>query len=123
MSEFNNKHISLMMLFLLPVFAAANTDLPDPTRPADFIAENTEPVFIEEIDTTEKINWKVTAIRISEKDRSAIVNGKLVRAGDDVGPAKILEINPLSVVIDYEKRKLILRLFNNQVVKNYKITR
>ena len=115
-------HFSLMMLFLFPVFLSANTDLPDPTRPADFMAENTEPVFIEEIDTTDKINWKVTAIRISDKDRSAIVNGKLVRAGDNVGPAKILEIKPLSVVIDYENRKLILRLFNNQVVKNYKIT-
>jgi len=108
---------------VLPLYVSGNAELPDPTRPATFIVEDREPVFFEEIDVKEKINWKLSAIRISTEDRTAIVNGKLVRVGDDVGPAKVLEINPISIVIDHEDRKLIVRLFNNKVKKDYKSTR
>ena len=107
----------------LPLMAMSNEELPDPTRPATFVDVVAEPVFFEEIQVKEKINWKLSAIRISADDRSAIVNGKLVRVGDDIGPAKILEINPLSVVIDHDERKLIVRLFNNQVIKDYKLSK
>ena len=103
--------------------AWGNAELPDPTRPATYVEVSTEPVFVEEIEVKEKMIWKLSAIRISSADRTAIVNGKLVRVGDDIGPAKIIEINPVSVILDHEDRKLIVRLFNNQVVKDYKIPR
>jgi len=107
----------------MPIFVVAKAELPDPTRPATYLVEDLEPVFFEEIDidVKEKINWKLSAIRISTKDRTAILNGKLVRAGDVVGPAKVLEIKPLSVVINYEERKLIVRLYNTKVIKDYKL--
>lgn len=108
------------ILSLLPAMVLANTELPDPTRPATYIVEDIEPVFFDEIDVKEKINWKLSAIRISSEDRTAILNGKLVRAGDDIGPAKVLEINPLSIVIDHDERKLIVRLYNTSVIKDYK---
>ena len=111
------------IMCLLPMMVIAKAELPDPTRPATFIVEDREPVFFEEINVKEKINWKLSAIRISTEDRTAIVNGKLVRVGDDVGPAKVLEINPISIVIDHEDRKLIVRLFNYSVKKDYKSTR
>lgn len=105
---------------MMPVFATANTELSDPTRPARYIAENLEPVFFEEINVKEKIDWQLSAIRISNKDKTAILNNSLVRVGDDVGPAKVLEINPLSVVIEHEDKKLIVRLYNTVVMKDYK---
>lgn len=105
---------------MAPVIALANAELPDPTRPATYITDDAEPVYFEEINFIEKINWKLSAIRISSSDRTAILNGKLVRAGDVVGPAKVLEINPLSIVIDHEERKLIVRLYKTKVIKNYK---
>ncbi len=111
------------ILTAIPLFVSGNTELPDPTRPANFIVEDIEPVFIEVIDTKEKISFRVTAIRISADDRSAIVNGKLVRVGDEISSATIAEINPLSVVVDYEDRKLIVRLFKNLVKKEYKISK
>lgn len=109
------------ILSLLPAMVLANTELPDPTRPATYLVEDLAPVFFEEIDVNEKVNWKLSAIRISDKDRTAILNGKLVRVGDDVGPAKVLEIKPLSIVINHEDRKQIVRLFNTKVIKNYKL--
>jgi len=109
------------ILYLLPSFLFANSDLPDPTRPATYSIDDHEPVFFEEINVDEKFNWKLSAIRISDADRTAILNGKLVRTGDDVGPAKVLEINPLSVLINHEDRKLIVRLYNTKVIKDYKL--
>ena len=123
MNSLNNKLYFFLLLLVLPLYVSGNAELPDPTRPATFIVEDSEPVFIEEIDVKGKINWKLSAIRISTEDRTAIVNGKLVRVGDEIGPAKVLEINSLSVVIDHEDRKLIVRLFNNKVIKDYKSTR
>ncbi len=113
----------ILTLWFMPIFVVAKAELPDPTRPATYLVEDLEPVFFEEIDidVKEKINWKLSAIRISTKDRTAILNGKLVRAGDVVGPAKVLEIKPLSVVINYEERKLIVRLYNTKVIKDYKL--
>jgi hypothetical protein len=121
-NQANNIYLCFI-LTAIPLFAGANIELPDPTRPANFIVEDTEPVFIEVVDTNEKVSWRVSAIRISADDRSAIVNGKLVRVGDEISSAKIAEINPLFVVVDYEDQKLIVRLFINQVKKEYKISK
>lgn len=115
-----NKY-TFFIFSLLPILAVANTELPDPTRPANYLIEDNEPVFFEEVITKDKIDWKLSAIRISDVDKTAILNGKLVRAGDDLGSAKILEINPLSVVINHEDRKLIVRLFKTKVIKDYKL--
>ena len=128
MNSLNNRCYFFLLFLVLPLYVSSYAELPDPTRPATFIVEDSEPEIFEEIDVNEivakeRINWKLSAIRISTEDRTAIVNGKLVRVGDDVGPAKVLEINPLSVVIDHEDRKLIVRLFKNKVIKDYKSKR
>lgn len=119
------KMFFLFTLITFPLSVHANAELPDPTRPANYFDEDTEPVYVEEFDieTKEKISWTLSAIRISDKDKTAIVNGKLVRIGDEVSSAIISEINPLSVVVNYEDQKLIVRLFRNQVIKDYKASR
>jgi|LWDU01.1.fsa_nt_gi hypothetical protein len=99
---------------------SGNTELPDPTRPANYVVDDEEPIFFEEIETREKISLKLSAIRISASDKSAIVNGKLVRIGDEIDTATIIEINRLSVVVSHEDKKIIVRLYNKQFVKDYK---
>lgn len=114
---------SLNIILLFPVLSFANAELPDPTRPANYITESSEPIYVEVFDESEtkvQKSWRLSAIRVSESDKSAILNGKLVREGDDIEQAKVLEINSRSVVIDHEEQKLIVRLFNNLVVKDYK---
>ena len=66
------------------------------------------------------MSWTLSAVRISEKDKTAIINGNLVRIGDEINQAKIVDIKSQSVVIDHEDKKLIVRLFNDLVIKNYK---
>lgn len=114
--------INLIIFIFMPALVLANAELPDPTRPATYVEANDEPVFVEVFNenTKEQISWTLSAIRISDKDKTAIVNGKLVRVGDEINQAKVVEIQPQSVVIDHENKKLIVRLFNDLVIKNYK---
>lgn len=112
----NNTHIFLFLVVLFPPSVFAITGLTDPTRPAGYISE---PQVVQIYDLPkELIDWNVTAIRIKNEDRSAIVNGRLVRAGDPVGPAKVIEITPVSVVLDYEGKQVVVRLYSNAINKN-----
>ena len=116
------KKVYLKILIFFPAFAMANAELPDPTRPADYIVETDEPVFVDVFseDTKEQLSWTLSAVRISEKDKTAIVNGSLVRIGDEINQARVVDIKSQSIVIDHKDKKLIVRLFNDLVIKNYK---
>ena len=98
---------------ILPVVLYATTawgapPLPDPTRPPDF-AVNVQAT----VETPEPVTgFTVTAIRIDRDDRSAIINSQLVRVGDMVGPARVLEIHPAYVVLYHDQGKLVVRLYN-----------
>ena len=107
--------IMVTMLNSIPGFLLAAAELPDPTRPADYITVPGN-IQVEEL-PKELIDWSVTAIRIAGNDRSAIVNGRLVRVGDELGPAKILEIQSTSVILDYENKQVVVRLFSNVIQK------
>jgi hypothetical protein len=96
--------------------AFAMAELPDPTRPANY--SEALPVVVDVYELPkELIDWRVSVIRITGSDRSAIVNGQLVRTGDHIGPAKVLEINPAAVVLDYDNKQVHVRLFSNVVDK------
>ncbi len=86
---------------------------PDPTRPTDYFART-----IIEGDLPQQVsNWKVTAIQISDRGRTAIVNGRILRAGDEIGNVTVLEITPKSVVLDYDRRQLVVSLIPYTVKK------
>ncbi len=103
----------MMILLLVTYSFPGNTQaLPDPTRPAEYQAT----VVAKDL-PKELIDWKLSAIRISDNDRSAILNGKIVRAGDVVGPATILKIQPLQVLLDYNNRQVAVRLFSEVVLR------
>lgn len=87
--------------------------MPDPTRPPDYTVniQQTE----ETPATVTKFN--LTAIRRDRDDRSAIINGHLVRVGDMVGQARVLEIHPAEVVLYHDQRRQVVRLYDRLVKK------
>ena len=111
-----NRALSIFCLCtLVPGPLSAVAELPDPTRPADY---SDAPVMLELYELPKELmEWKGTVIRISGNERSAIVNGKLVRTGDEIGPARIVEINPGNVILDYEDKQVVVRLYNDVVHK------
>jgi len=102
-----------MIVILMLLFVAGQSwaeALPDPTRP--YYHKNSEPkVFISD----ETVEWKLSGIRLRGEQRTAILNGKLIREGDDLGVAKVIEIRPREVELLHADTRLIVRLLYSDI--------
>jgi len=101
----------LTTLLLAPLMGLTET-LSDPTRPAEYQVN-----IVAQSLPAELVDWRLTAIRISGPDRTAIVNNMIVREGDVVGTAKIIQILPGGVVLDYNNKQLMVSLFSQVAIK------
>ena len=100
------------MIFALTVGVASplvhgmeSGPLPDPTRPPLL-----HQVAVRRLADDKPQAFTLTAIKISADARQAIVNGRLVSAGDRVGESVVREIMPGAVVLDYLGQERRLRL-------------
>ncbi len=111
-------NINTIGVLLLFVAAVARTDaaLPDPTRPADYSLTR---LVIQDA-RKQKTEFNVNAIRISDIDRSAIINGRIVRVGDEINTATVKEINAAEVVLDYERKLVVIPLYSQDISKQFK---
>jgi MSHA biogenesis protein MshK len=83
MQALNNRYLATLLLSMTAKAAMAER-LVDPTQPAHTRAANTSESLAA---------VRVEAILQSGERRLAIVNGKVVRAGDRIGSIQILEVN------------------------------
>ena len=110
------KNMTCALYLLITTTVNADVGLSDPTRPADYSVA----ISAKQVAPQKRTEFNLNAIRISNEDRSAIVNGRLVRVGDDIGTAKVREINKQDVVLDYERKQLTIPLYAQGVTKDYK---
>jgi MSHA biogenesis protein MshK len=87
----------------------ANT-LADPTRPYGYGTPRAE--VIEFTDPRDGITWNLTGVRISGHDRSAILNGRVVRAGDWIEGARVIDIETDAVLIEHHDDRVRIRLLD-----------
>jgi MSHA biogenesis protein MshK len=108
--------IMLAGLAIMAALAAEPAGLTDPTRPVDYLpaSARTQPL------PEELVDWRLSAVRIAPEGTSAILNGKVVRVGDAVGTARILEIKPGVVVVEYNRKRLEVSLFGTAVKRQAK---
>lgn len=104
-----------MLALFIAGLARADAGLPDPTRPADFSTVSS----IQQVMPKPRAEFNLNAIRISAVDRSAMINGRLVRVGDDVGTAKVIAINTVDVVLDYERKLITVPLYAQGISKQF----
>ena len=102
---------AVVILSLMILASAGAGPLPDPTRPAVGLALPAAAAQPAE----ELLTWNLTAIRISPTDRTAIINGQLVKVGDVVGRGIVREITRDGVVLDYNRKKLVVQLIPYKV--------
>jgi MSHA biogenesis protein MshK len=97
----------LLSSVLFPLHAE---NLPDPTRPPASIFA---PVATTGIGrkAVSKSSSGLRSIIISETRRAAIINGKTVELGGQLGKARLVEVNVGSVVLLRGKRRQVLTLF------------
>jgi len=91
-------------LAVAATLAADSHALVDPTKPVDYV-----PISAQTL-PDEFAVWRLTAVRIGKNGRSAVLNGKIVRAGDVLGKARIVEIGPGTVIVDVDRKRLELQL-------------
>ena len=106
----------LLAVAALPALAA--NPLPDPTRPAGYFARK----LADQELPKEIVNWNVSAIRIAGEQRTAIINGRAVQVGDQVGKGTVLEINHDHVVLDYNRQQFVVNLLPYNIKKNQAAT-
>ncbi len=86
--------------------------LPDPTRPYGFgSVVEIERILIPD----KKTEWRLSGIRINDKQRIAILNGRLVREGTDLGMATVLEIRPTELVLSQDHKRLVIKLLLSDI--------
>jgi hypothetical protein len=88
-----------------PVCFSAEPALPDPTRPYTALA----PIQVEQLQGP-GVKWRVSGIWGRGPERTALLNGRLVRVGDRVGPAMVERIEPAEVVLLQENQRIVVRL-------------
>lgn len=113
----NHKVFSAVLLLLPILVYGAEEQLPDPTRP---FAHEVEPeLIIQEHDSGQQnITWRLNGIRIADTGRSAILNGQIVRVGDSVSGARVLEIEPAWIIIEHENQHIRLELLDINIKRD-----
>lgn len=96
MSDRGLKQLLLALPFAAALVANANAEeLVDPTRPSHVAAAS-------DSNTTRAPAWHVESIIVSPGRRLAVVNGRVVGVGDRIGGAKVTEILPYEVRLEYQ---------------------
>ena len=103
----------LGMASALAAAPAADVSLPDPTRPYAFATA----IEVDQGVGAAAMQWRLSGIRIREGERSAILNGQVVKAGDRLGGAMVVEINPAAVVLMQDSQKIVVKLVLSGVKK------
>jgi MSHA biogenesis protein MshK len=102
-----------MLLCVASFAVSAQETLPDPTRqPAELSV-----LPVSAVSATAPLNTSLQSIMISHDRRAAIINGQLVKEGDLVGDATLVEVNEGSVVLQGAKGKQVLTLFPGVDIK------
>jgi len=104
--------VYILPAVLYAIAGVSAATLPDPTRPPDYSVN----IGTSEQPPESPADFNLTATRIDKDNRSAIINGHLLRVGDPIGSAKLVEIHPAYVVLDYQQKRLVVRLYK-QILK------
>jgi hypothetical protein len=102
----NRQQLTLFISSLLCLISPmTNAEMKDPTKPpqlAAVVAHN---------------GYTLTAIMTSDNKKLAIINGKVVRIGDEIDNAKVTAINSNTVELDAPSGSLTLTLMVYPIVQ------
>ena len=105
------RHAALgLTLCFAAIDTAAGERLPDPTRPP--IGHQ---AALRRLAQDAPAQFRVTAIKIGESERKAIINDRLLNEGDRLGEAVVVEIAPGRVTLDYLSERQTISLLPFEV--------
>ena len=95
----------VLVLCTVPLSVWAEEPLRDPTRPANARSLTAVP----------GMTFKVTAVFLSGQRRLGVVNGRLVAEGDGVDGARVVEVLPSAIRLEYQGKVVTARLLDSEV--------
>ena len=109
-SEMNRTAVSSLLVGWLVAAGPVTAErLPDPMRPPQSGAASIRaPV-------SEPKSWQLHMIRISREQRLAVINGRMVKPGDEVSGAKVVSVGPNSVQLRKGGKRFSLALARTSV--------
>lgn len=96
---------------LLPLNTVLTKTLNDPTRPPGVSFQLKSSVV------PKKYLWRLNSTLIASSRKSARINGKLVRQGDSVNGARIIDIQAWDVTLKRNNKTFKIYMFNKKVHK------
>jgi hypothetical protein len=93
------------MLVLIAAGGAAGGELRDPTRPPRLAPPPTPAP-----QPAREVEWKLTLIKYSPVNRSAILNGQVVREGDRIARARVVKILRDALTLELDGRRFRVTL-------------
>lgn len=97
--------ILLLLCLSVPGVSAAVTTI-DPTRP--YLYDNLQQ--IQAFNPQADLEWALSGVKITEGKKTAIINGRLVKEGDDLDGARVIEIKPAEVILLQGQQRIAIRL-------------
>lgn len=100
--------------------AAATPDatrLPDPMQPPFVAAASAAP----EAGVEKPVSYQLQGTRLDARNRNAVINGQLVKEGEQIDGATVLKISKTSVVIETGEQPSTLRLVQHDVKQRARV--
>jgi MSHA biogenesis protein MshK len=107
-----NKFLTLIALLCAGTSVFAAESLPDPTKPAVDIPDETEAgkgggAAVAPVPKKEGLQ----SIIIARHHRAAVINGEMIVLGGKIGDATLVEVSEKSVILEGSQGKRVLELF------------
>jgi MSHA biogenesis protein MshK len=99
------KRIGIFALITLFLSKAVYAELKDPTRPPGYINGTTTAIS----------TWELDAVIISKERTVAIINGEVVKVGDQIAGNRLVSIGPYSVQLESGDGKITLFLLDSSL--------
>jgi len=106
--------LAVASIFLVIVVQGVKaSSLLDPTRPPGITYQQRVSVI------KKQTLWRLSSTLISSNRKSATINGKLVRQGDSINGAKIIDIQAWDVTLKRNNKKFKVYMFNRKLYKKF----
>ena len=100
--------ITLILWMLTLVIMPSKASMNDPTRPPAF---NVTTVTKKAVDP----RWVLSSTLVSREHRNAVINNRVVSLGDVVSGARVVEIEPMRVVLNRNGQQIVLMLLEKNI--------
>ena len=107
----NNKIQACLLLISMMIISSVEADnrLKDPTSPPTFAKAKPGQKAV--------TNFKLSEIRINDKDRQVVINGKRLRKGNSIANYRLQQIEVGYVILSNAKGNLRLNLINSRIIR------